>query len=848
MVLIIALSIAAAPPEPTGVTDAVEVVLALEAPPVAALAIGGATASEQRAAHRRLRAGQQPVVDELITRGHPIITRFTRTLNGVQTRIPLPATGRASLEPWMTRVGVVGIRPVVDMVPALSHSVPHVGGGSALEGTGFDGEGVTVGIIDSGVDYLHAAFGGLATPPAYVANDPATIEDTFGDAPLFPTARVVGGWDFAGEGYDGIGGPAPNPDPDPMPDVVQDDGDFEYHDHGTHVASIAAGSGGGDVFPGVAPAASIYALKVSSGGATALTAAAVEWASDPDGDGDLSDRLDVLNISLGTPFGRSSTDHKIASAAAIEAFVALGGVVVASQGNFGDIPFVGSSPAALPWTIAVANAHGPGTTTTRLEVLSPPALAGQHDARAANKKLAPSLSNTGPITGPLRWGNFGCEPENWSEPLDGAIAMVMRGNCKYVVKLQHAEAAGAMALVVVQNKPGEPAQMTGSPKGTIPAVMIAQAPGLEIAEALLDGEAIDARLADDYTITELVDEIRGGSSRGPGAAGGLAVSAQADDGEGDDAPGQASAAPDLISLAPDVTAPGTHIVAAMAGTGTEGRSKTGTSMAAPHVAGAAALLLQAHPDWTPRDVRAALMNTAAPSVTAKGEPAPLTRQGAGRLDVAAAVSTTLVARASDTVTADFGLRSFGAPDAVEATIVVRNLMDTPRTLSAHIEWRQQPQGVDAALGAAGLDLPPAGEAELPLTLTIDPHDLPQWRLKGPTPSATHTGISGSLTGSEVSGFVRLSDPTGQIRVPFYLLARSRPDVQTTTECLPPEPFELSLTNAGPPGEVSIFTHLGETPAHSAIERIGARWDDERLAITVVAREAVPERPRSPNPH
>ena len=172
---------------------------------------------------------------------------------------------------------------------------------------GGSGLGVRVGIVDSGIDYTHPALGG-----------------GFG-----PGFRVAGGWDFV------------NGDPDPR----DDDG------HGTHVAGIVAGNGGGVL--GVAPAATLYAFKVLDAegtGALSDVIAALEGCADPDGNPGTDDRLDVVNVSLGgeTPYDRDPTSL------AVDALDALGTVVVVASGNSG-IPFSVATPATARGAITVGS-------------------------------------------------------------------------------------------------------------------------------------------------------------------------------------------------------------------------------------------------------------------------------------------------------------------------------------------------------------------------------------------------------------------------------------------------------------------------------------------------------------
>jgi len=143
--------------------------------------------------------------------------------------------------------GVKAVHPLISKSIDNWHSVPLVGAPQVWEAAGLTGENVTIGIIDSGIDYVHADFGGSAKAGAYAANDTTVITDTFNGLPLFPTAKVVGGWDFVGDDYTGGGGgtPAlmtsdiPQPDPDPAPCTVN----TNTGNHGTHVAGTAAGFG-----------------------------------------------------------------------------------------------------------------------------------------------------------------------------------------------------------------------------------------------------------------------------------------------------------------------------------------------------------------------------------------------------------------------------------------------------------------------------------------------------------------------------------------------------------------------------------------------------------------------------
>ena len=184
--------------------------------------------------------------------------------------VDLPDAEVATLS---ARPGIVRVQPERHFQRCTGTSIPFVRAPRAWSpaGGGFTGKGISIGIIDSGIDYTHADFGGAGTAAGFLANNPTRIE-----AGTFPTARVRGGTDFCGDDYDSTGekgSPTARPDPDPLDPLA--------NGHGSHVAGIAAGQGvlksgrpytgpytnqlsaaDFEVGPGVAPQANLYALKV----------------------------------------------------------------------------------------------------------------------------------------------------------------------------------------------------------------------------------------------------------------------------------------------------------------------------------------------------------------------------------------------------------------------------------------------------------------------------------------------------------------------------------------------------------------------------------------------------------
>ena len=290
-----------------------------------------AVATRERIAE--ITAQQDALVARIGQVGGAVEARFSRLANAVKVRLPLGQVER------LRRFDVVvNVQSVAQFRPLTSTSVPFIGAANVWNRGNLSatGKGVRIGIIDFGIDYHHAMFGGSGRVADYTKNNPARIESG-----TFPTKKVVGGYDFAGDAYDGT--QAPRPDSDPL--------DCEESSHGSHVAGIAAGMGvltngvpytgsyGKElnmgkflIGPGVAPEAKLYALKVfGCSGTTGLSVDAMEWASDPDADGDLDDRLDVVNLSLGHSYTYPEFENNAAGRLA-----KLGCVVVRSAGNNGN--------------------------------------------------------------------------------------------------------------------------------------------------------------------------------------------------------------------------------------------------------------------------------------------------------------------------------------------------------------------------------------------------------------------------------------------------------------------------------------------------------------------------------
>ena len=605
---------------------------------------------------------------------------------------------------------VLSVAPVIQHYPDNAQSVPWIGTQAFWDAVG-TGEGISVGIIDTGVDYTHANFGGPGTPSDYFANDPDIIE-----AGTFPTAKVVGGFDFAGTNYNASDSANNTP--------VPDDDPLDENGHGSHVSGTAAGLGvPGLIGPGVAKGADLYGLKVfGAGGSTNLTSDAIEWALDPNGDGDMSDHLDVINMSLGSSFGEPNDPSAIASSNAAD----LGIIVVASAGNSGDVPYVTGAPGVSPATISVA-ATTKGGETPAIQVSG-----AESGLIEATEGTSPVRVADGSVSGsfvqPLAANIDGCDPIG--PDMTGDIALISRGACSFAQKSFNAEAQGAIGMVVYNDGTAPdriaPIVMGGLAGATIPSVMIPSIDGQALSAAIDGGASINALLQDGLvTDTAFGDLIAGFSSRGPGHGG--------------------------STFKPDVSGPGVNIISTAIASGDQGVSFQGTSMAAPHVAGVGALMRQLHPDLATAGIKAIIQNSAHDlneTIPAAGAEQPLSRQGTGRVDVAAAMNLTSYASPGGV---SFGRLNPSQFERRQEKVTVSNLSGQTRHFEVTHVPNQTLAGVEVTCPSS-VDVSGHGHKPIHIKIAMDP--------------ALSPFDFSSFSQTEVDGWCVLNDGQDELKVGY----------------------------------------------------------------------------------
>jgi len=710
-----------------------------------AVAVPGLTKSQQRSHAGSMRTAQSAVERSVRTAGGRVIARYQYAYNGIKVR----ATGM-QLAKMASLPGVVAVRSLPTYTLDNVIGVPYIGAPGAWQYSGATGAGETVAVIDSGIDYTHADFGGPGTPAAYAAINPTIITPG-----TFPTAKVVAGYDFAGNNYDAegkLGSTTPTPDPNPIGCAA----------HGSHVAGTIAGDGvkanhttytgpynsttladpsSWVVGPGVAPEAKLVALKVfGCDGSTNLVVDALEWVAAYNAAH--SDGIDVVNMSLGSAFGSADAPDAVAT----DNLVATGVVVVASAGNASSVPYITGAPSTATSAISVAALDA--FPTLPLATIK----GAGADIPADNENGYPSL----PVSGKLHvladgigGVKDGCTASDFGAASVGKIVAVKRGVCAFVDKGSNAAAAGAIGIIVINRddtNPGDlPTYIGYNPElFTIPMIgtdKTAQA-------ALLAHEGATITLASaGSTSNPTYQQIADFSSSGPRW--------------GDS------------WLKPDVAAPGVNIFSALVGSGWNGTTLSGTSMAAPMTSGAAALVREAHPGWSPLKVKAALVNTAdASSATISGY--EVQRAGSGVIQADRAVATRTLATTSDrTASLNFGYEQISGGYSESKTITI---------------WNSSDHAVTYQLAASTPLV-----SVWPTTVRVRAHDHAQVTVRASLTRAQVAALptadrflTGDLQGISSFDGVVTATPTKAapgvygLRVPYLLVPRGTSDVSAET--------------------------------------------------------------------
>ena len=654
----------------------VRVVIGLSKPAVAAkagaAAEAGTTLSSAEAKATRTTAAreQASVAAAVAAAGGRVQRTFADAVNGMVAMVPRSAIAKLAATP-----GVVSVRPTREVHLANTNSNVSTGAPMVWESLGLTGAGQTIAIIDTGVDYLHADFGGAGNPADFTANDSTVIEPG-----TFPTAKVIGGQDFVGNDYDY--GLDPVPDPDPL----------DCNGHGTHTAGTAAGQGvntDGSTFtgpyttasvsglaigPGSAPQASILAYKVfgcdgSTDDANVLAAIDAAYAAG----------ATVISISLGSTFG----DPTDVEAQAVNNVVRSGVVVIAAAGNEGH---------AAPYIVGSPSVASRGVSVAAIDASASELPAGVIDTTSI--VLSNGNDGTLPVTGPVKVLSdgaggigLGCDAAEYAGVTAGDIVVTLRGVCARVDRATLGAAAGAAAVIMVNNGLDYPPY-----EGDIAGVTIPFLGGLDA-----DSQAIMALDGQTITISQTTVPNPGFNAAASFTSGG---------------PRSVDSA-----LKPDLAAPGVSVLSAGVGLGTGGILESGTSMATPHVAGIAALVRQAHPRWHPVKVKAALMNRASASALTDYDPS---NEGAGLANAPESVSATWGLMTVDGLDSlNYGYFQAGGPVCIQRSFRIFNDGSAAVTVNLSTDVTDGGYGESITFSQNTVTVQPRSNITVAATLTLD---------------------------------------------------------------------------------------------------------------------------------
>ncbi|MFF2290318.1 S8 family serine peptidase [Peribacillus butanolivorans] len=614
--------------------------------------------------------------------------------------------------------------------PKMADSIPQIGV-DKLHAENITGKGIKVGVLDTGIDYNHPdlkeAYKGGYD---FIDNDADPMETTYED------------WINAGK--------------------PEEPGYVYYTNHGSHVAGTIAAQKKNNVdyaVKGVAPEVDLYAYRVLGpwgGGNTQGILAGIDQA--------IEDGMDVINMSLGA----QTNDPLYATSVAVNNAMLSGLVTVVAAGNAGPNEKTLGSPgtAALGISVGASDAS-----------MSIPAFNGSasgekfENMQLLGKDFSDRLEELQGKSLPIVFAGLGKATDFAGKDVSGKIALIQRGELAFDEKIKNAKNAGAKSVIVYNNVDGQIPAYLGEAVGLVPSFRLSKADG-ERLKGLGEGSFTFETL--NNTKTE-GDHLADFSSRGP-------VNGNYD-------------------IKPDVVAPGVSIFSTTPefindpqdgiNYGNAYVRMSGTSMATPHVAGAAALILQEHPEYTPFDVKAALMNT---SNDLKGNNS-VYEVGAGRIDAYQAVHTDTSIKVWDktkniengnvveideqTGSIVFGRYYKKGNEPIEASkkVTVQNNSQEEKSFKLEVEYHGERKGIQDAV-KNGV------KVAVPSSITVGGGQVQELQPKITIPTSAAAG--------RYEGYIHVTNtnnPDETYQIPFAVMATekgfdyvkaTRPSVTNTT--------------------------------------------------------------------
>ena len=779
--------------------------------------------------------------------------RYSHIYNGIALNVPSSSLSTIKAIPQ-----VKAVHSNTRLYTTLDKSVPYINADERTYGSnnnrftpnssldGNEGQATYVAIIDTGIDWRHAMFGGDPTPPRLGVAPPDS-------ANVHTNQKVVYSL--------------------PLADIAVEDG----FGHGTHVASTVAGylanAPGPDGLPltaddiaihGVAPQAKLMSYKVCSDiGSTLYSAAgvAVPFIGGCDTSnivmaiedatknftvtGFAKPKADVINMSLG---GGGGPDEP--TAVASDNAVLDGVTVVAAAGNSGPGEATLGSPAAGTRVIAVAANTDPGShyswavdaldassfPQSQTGAVTPANTFGMQSCIDRIKVFAMAGTPTPPDAAMAQYYALVDDPAvAWPTSVAGRIALVNNSglaSATFADICNQGVNAGAVGLLLNSDVTSPTAV-----RCSIPAANILPADAARLVNAMpsqVNGalSSFPLRIMNDLRLP-FVGDTTDFSSRGPVQGYG--------------------------QVKPDVSAPGANILAAvppasLLGVLSQGEYGTisGTSMATPHVAGVAALIKHAHYNWSPDWIRTALINTATNMRDLNGAPKAdgldtedINDQGGGLVDVYHAINTKALmgvvgscpANDSDctrTTPAILGSHSFGAVPVVNnrtsytvpVTVTIRDISGQGGTYNLNLTNSRdlQQAGVGAALSTTSVSVPANGTATFTVSASVDGNVVRDTTM-------SETSVTNCTTVNFITHQLQMqwyvtatrSDGGEKLRMPFYL--RPIPSVPAVPTIAPQNFSGIMPASTGglvPVAGVSRIEHTFQVS--SSVYRIDARLD------------------------
>jgi minor extracellular serine protease Vpr len=637
-----------------------------------------------------------------------VTSNYFVALNGVAVKLNGAAIGKLSNSTIVKSVDYVTLYH-----PTLSESYKIInasGAWSAAGGRSNAGSGIKIGDIDTGIDVNHPFFdpSGFSYPAGFPKCDATdSTSHTANTGCKYVSPKVIVAKVFNNKlnqnGFDA--------------EAVQD--------HGTHTAGIAAGVTGKTAvvngvsindMSGIAPGAWLGNYNVFPGDVTDARNEdilnAVEAA--------VNDGMDVLNLSLGGGYHGNND----LLALGLDDAVAAGVVVAVAAGNSGPGGNTIESPGRARNVITVGastNQHFVGQPVTY------PAGGGTTVGGAVGD------FDSFPTASYDLFDTNSTSCTSVAAGASGKVALINRGSCTFSQKIANAKAAGAVGVVVVNNVAGDPTAMarTAGFDDDIPAVMIGKNEGAALRTSGATTISFVATFQE--FITPNGDILAGFSSQGPTTVD--------------------------LNIKPDLTSVGVNVLSSIScvgkGAGCPGDGSgwaffSGTSMATPHIAGSAAVLLDLHPGWTPAQIKSALVNRADIVVTdafsGVHDVGP-NQQGGGRENLGDAATSTLFL---SPVAAAFGQISGSQQTPTRLSIRLTNPTGTSQTFSVS-ETRFTPStfgGTISSIYGAGTLSSGDSRITTPTSVTVPANG-----------TATLTvSVNPGLNGQTILGWINLDGP------------------------------------------------------------------------------------------